>query len=153
MIGTLLLLFLSLGGDSSGGVAVRAISATAETIIVGVKNNTEDDIVLLSPQAPGRMVDRRSCTVKLTTRVNARPRPLAFTPTLITLRGGAENQFLANLTPLRLSRTCEQWTVRLEYAYILPADMKSVTLGTEEFRRRVLRTQQVIRGRGVVTVK
>lgn len=128
-----------------GRVEVTVISAESQAIVVGVANDSGNDVVLLSPATPSRMVNEDRCAVDLSTKIDERIRPFAFTPQLVTLRDGEKRQFRAALHPLRLSEACAHWRVVAEYAYIRPDEVDRFRgRAAEDFREYVLKNQQIV---------
>ncbi len=126
-------------------VSLHVVTAQKDAIVVRVRNDTEHDVVMLSPDSPSRQVDGKRCTVSLSTKVDDRVRPFAFTPRLITIQSGTEIEFRAAIHPYKVSTTCREWIVTAEYAYIRPEDVERFAgKASEDFRGHVLRNQQIV---------
>ena len=140
-------------GERPRNIEVKVVAAEREAIVIGVRNHSRNDVVLLSPATPSRQVDEDKCAVYLSTKVDERIRPFAFTPQLITVPGGSETKFRASIHPLSLSKPCSRWHITAEYAYIRPDEVeKFAGRPSEEFRQYVLRNQQIVTTSESVTI-
>lgn len=140
-----LVLFLcTVGCRGEGDVVVSVVSLERDAIDVLVSNNTDEDIVLLSPRAPTRRVDEKQCTVTISSVVEGNTYSFAFTPTLRTVRAGSATRFRANLAPLVLSGDCREWSVAARLAYVNGAEVRRFRGRTSvEFHRYVLTNQRI----------
>lgn len=145
--------FVSCSNEGSAVLTVKVISATKDAITIKVRNNSGDDLVLLSPEAPAREVDKDACHVKLSTKVDDRIRPFAFTPQLVSVRGGSETQLRAVLLPLVIPESCADVLVSVEYAFIRPDEVERFRRKpSEDFRQYVLRNQRLVTTSQRVTI-
>lgn len=128
-----------------GSLDLRIRSVQRASIDAEVRNNTAEDLVFLNPEAPTRQVDDSECVLILSTKVLDDVRPYAFTPRLERVDARSSRRFTAILEPISLSPSCSQWSVKLEYAYVLPKDVEDYKgRPFEDFRQHVLRTQRVV---------
>jgi hypothetical protein len=126
-------------------VSVHVVAAHKDAIIIRIRNDTARDVVMLSPESPNRQVDEKRCTVRLSTKVDDRVRPFAFTPHLITVRRGTQLEVRAPLHPYELRTTRQKWLVTVEYAYVRPEDVERFAgKTTEDVREDVLHDQKTI---------
>jgi hypothetical protein len=122
-------------------LTIGVVAVQQDAVTLNVKNDSGRDLVLLSPAEPAREVDEARCAVRLSTKVDERIEPFAFTPRLITVRARTEMRIRAELRPLTIPASCKTVVVSLEYAF-LRAD--EVDKRGEDFRRYVLAHQQVV---------
>ena len=121
-------------GERPGNVEIKVVAAGWDSVVIGVRNHSRNEVVLLSPATPSRQVDEDKCAVYLSTRVDERIRPYAFTPELVTVTRGSEMKFRASNHPFRLSKRCGRWDVTAEYAYIRPDEVENFAARpSEEF--------------------
>lgn len=155
-IGVLWLIMASFVSCSDTGrtlFTVNVMSATKDMVTIEVRNNSDEELVLLSPETPAREVDEAACHVKLSTRIDDRIRPFVFTPQLIAVRGGGEMQFRAVLHPLVIPEPCRDVLVSVEYAFVRPAEVELLRHKTsEDFRQYVLKNQRLVATNRRVTI-
>lgn len=141
-------------GERPREIEVNVVSVERGSIVLMVRNRSGEDVVLLSPATPSRQVDDERCTVWLSTKVDERLWPYAFTPQLVTVAAGSKKTFRASIHPLRLSKACRHWHITAEYAYIRPEAAKRFAgRPSEEFRRSVLRNQRLVSTRASATIE
>lgn len=142
----MLVMIISSACERSGLASVSVVSVERGAVVVEVHNTTSENIVVLSPEAPSRQMDEEQCVLIISTKVTDDVRPYAFTPTLETVEAGSARRFRAVLGPVALSaKSCAEWTINAEYAYVRPAAVATFTgRPFEDFRQYVLRNQKVM---------
>lgn len=132
--------------ENAGSLELRIVTIERGAIGLEVINETSEEIVVLSPEAPAQQADAERCVLLISTKVTDDVRPYAFTPKLESVGAGAVRRFRAALAPVSLtSKTCTEWTVDAEYAYVLPSDVAMFKgRAFEDFRQHVLKNQKVL---------
>ena len=143
---TLFAILLVSACENTGSLELRIVTIERGAIGLEVVNETSEEIVVLSPEAPARQADAQRCVLLISTKVTDDVRPYAFTPRLESVGAKASRRFRVALAPVSLtSNTCTEWTVDAEYAY-MPANDVAMFKGRafEHFRQHVLKNQKVL---------
>jgi hypothetical protein len=142
----LLAILLASACQQRGSIVLRIVSIERRAIVLDIVNKTNDEIVVLSPEAPTRQVDDGRCALIISTKVVDGVRPYAFTPMLETVRAQSVRRFRAVLDPISLAdSSCAGWSVDAEYAYVLRSDVAMFKgRAFEEFRLHVLKNQKLL---------
>jgi hypothetical protein len=126
-------------------IDLRVVALWPASVDVEIQNGSGEHVVFLNPEAPTRQIDEARCELILSTKVLDDVRPYAFTPRLEHVSAGSTRQFRAMLEPMTVPALCSKWTVRVEYAYLLPDDVENFEgHAREEFRQHVLTNQRVV---------
>ena len=139
----------------SGAPSLNVVSGERGVVVVEVRNASSEDIVVLSAEAPSRQIDEEQCLLIMSTKVTDDIRPYAFTPALETVEAGSARRFRAVLDPGELSaKSCTEWTISVEYAYVQPAAV-AMFKGRpfEDFRQYVLGNQKVMSATAKMPIK
>jgi hypothetical protein len=142
----MLVMMISSACERDGSASVNVLSVERGAVVVEVHNTNSKNIVVLSPEAPSRQMDEERCVLIISTTVTDDVRPYAFTPTLETVEARSARRFRAVLAPVALpEKSCTEWTINVEYAYVWPAAVATFKgRPFEDFRQYVLRNQKVI---------
>jgi hypothetical protein len=133
-------------------VSLRLTSVAMNEVTVQVRNDLATDIILLSPRAPSRELDRGGCRIRISTKVDKNIRPFAFTPELLTVRSGQKATFRVRLDPVMLAVSCSSWTVIADYAYLRPDDVAPFQgRVSQEFWEHAVAHQQVVSSESTVS--
>jgi hypothetical protein len=137
----------------AGSVKLEILSLARDTVSLKVTNRHSSDIVLLSPESPRRQLLEHQCLLNISTNVDGRFRPFAFTPALVVVGARSSTSIRVRLAPGRMTSRCRKWKLAAKYAYLSADEIAEFRgMSNTEIYRRVMTAQRIVFAETVLSV-